>query len=369
MQIHPSDLLLKETFQDPASRHERLRDHLGGCSRCRKRLRDLLSAYWAGKPPDYDLVLNRSLAFLQRWQRMLTRERAEAPGLLTALLDHPVERQKLLLRNHPRFQTWGLFEHLLWHSLERVFVGAAESEDLARLALFLADHLDTAIYGSERIENLRARAWAYIGNSRRVRNDLVEADKAFETAFLHLRRGTEDLAERAALLELKASLRRVQLRFAEALRLLQRAVAVFLEAGDSHSAGRSMIKIETVYYRQGEPEKAILWVTQAIALIEPSREPRTLLCAWHNRIDDLAAAGRFMEAQGLLAKAHPLYRRFPEPSIQSRLKWVEGKISCGLGRYREARTLLRAAREQFFAANLPQYAALVSSEIRALPAR
>ncbi|HEX9941082.1 MAG TPA: tetratricopeptide repeat protein [Thermoanaerobaculia bacterium] len=368
MQIHPSDLLLKEIFQDPASCHKRILDHLNGCPRCRKRLQDLLGTHWADKPPDYGLVFDQSLAFLQHWQRVLSRERAEAPGLFTALMDHPVERQQLLLRNHPRFQTWGLLEYLLWHSRERVFEDAAESEELARLALFLADYLDRVTYGSERIEDLRARAWAHIGNSRRVRNDLPVADKAFETAFLHLRRGTGDVTERAALPERKASLRRFQKRFAESLQLLQRAVAVFREAGDSHSVGRSMVMIGEIYQRQGEPEKAIPWFTQAISLIEPAREPRVLLCAWHNWTDCLVTAGRLMEAQGQLAKARPLYSQFPEPWTQSRLKWVRGKISRSLGQYREARMLLQAACDGFLAANLPWDAALVSSEILALPA-
>lgn len=367
MQIHPSDLLLKETFQEPASRCERVSSHVRECPRCQERLKGLLSAYWASKPPDYEPALDRSLATFQYWQRIYTKERAEAPRLLPALLDQPIQRQRLLLRNHPRFQTWGLCELLLRHSREQIFNDAMETESLAHLALFLSHHLNSASYGAKRIEDLRARAWSYIANSRRVRYDLQGSEEAFETAFFHLHQGIGDTTERAPLLELKALLRRIQHRFPECQKLLQRAVSIFREVGDRHNTGRCLEAAATAYNFQGEPEQAILVSEEAIPLLEPSREPRALLYAQHNLVDYLIAAGRLMEAQGLLARVRPLYQQFPEPYTQSRLKWVEGKIARGLGRYREARMLLQGAHDGLLAANLPHDAALASAEIAALP--
>lgn len=367
MQIHPSDLLLKETFQEPASRCERVSSHVRECPRCQERLKGLLSAFWARKPPDYGPALDRSLATLQYWQQIYARERTEAPRLLTALLDQPVQRQKLLLRNHQRFQTWGLCESLLRHSQEQVFTDAAKSEELAQLALFLSYHLNADAYGRTRIEDLQARAWGYIANSLRVRYEFQRSEKAFRKAFSHLRMGTGDTTERAALLELKALLRRLQRRFPESLQLLRRAVTIFREAADRHNTGRCLEVVATAYNFRGEHEQAILVSKEAIPLLEPSREPRALLCAQHNLVDYLIAAGRLMEAQGLLARVRPLYQQFPEPYTQSRLKWVEGKIARGLGRYREARLLLHAAHDGLLAANLPHDAALASAEIAALP--
>ncbi|HEV2853058.1 MAG TPA: tetratricopeptide repeat protein [Thermoanaerobaculia bacterium] len=370
MQIHPSDSLLRETFQDLASRSGHpLRDHLDRCSRCRKRLRALLSAYWAGRPLDYDTALDRSFGFVQNWQRIYAKERAEAQGLFSALQSHPAGRQQLLLRNHPRFQTWGLFDLLLRQSHEQVFLDTEKSEEWARLALVLSYYLDAAVYGMERIEDLRARAWAFMGNARRVRNDLAGADQAFETAFLHLRKGTGEILERAVLLHLKASLRRLQRRFDEARQLLQRTIAVFKETGEQHYTSRSLVTMSVLLHVQGEPEKAIFLLKEAIPMVDAALEPRALFCAWHNLVDDLASTGRFMEARGLLAKVRPLYRQFPEPWAQSRMKWVEAKISRGLGHYQEARVLLQEAHGGLLAAKLPHDAALVSSEILTLPVR
>lgn len=367
MQIHPSDILLRKTFQDPTSCCDGLIDHIDRCMRCRKRLRVLLIPSLGAKPFDYDSAFDRSFQILQSAQRAFVRERAEAPGLLSALRSHPIERQKILLRNHPRFQTWGLLEILLRRSHDEIFHGAGNSSDeLAHLGLMLADYLDSALYGSERIEDLRARAWGLIGNSRRVSGHLPEADQAFAQAFCHLRTGTGDVIEQANLLQLKASLRRLQRRFTESLRLLERTIAIFRKVGEHHSVGRSLVKLAVLHHVQGESEKGIPLLKMALPLLDPL-DSRVVVCAWHNLVDDMATTGRFMEAQGFLAKARAIYQQFPEPEVQGRLKWVEGKISRGLGRYREARTLLQSAHNGLQAANLPHEAAQVSSEILSLP--
>lgn len=366
MQIHPSDLLLKDTFQEPADRSPKVLSHVRECPRCQKRLRDLLSAYWS-REPDYEPALDRSLSALQHWQRMYAKERAEAPQLLTALLDQPVDRQKLLLCNHPRFQTWSLCESLLRLSHERVFTDAAESEDLAQRAVFLSNHLNSGIYGSDRIEDLRARAWGYIANSQRVRYDDARSKRAFKKAFFHLRKGTGETMERAALLELEARLLRDENRFSDCRTVLHRAVSLLREIEDFDAVGRCLEIVAGTYYLQGEFERAIQGAKEALTLFTPTPEPRALLSARHNLTIYLAGAGRVMEAQGWLARTRPLYQQFPEPSMQSRLKWAEAKIARGLDRYREARLLLQEAHDGLLMAKLPHDAALVSLEITALP--
>jgi tetratricopeptide (TPR) repeat protein len=366
MQIHPSDLFLKETFQEPAGRSPKVLSHVRECPRCQKRLKDLLSAYWSRKP-DYEPALDRSFSALQHWQRMYAKERAEAPQLLAALLDQPVERQKLLLRNHARFQTWSLCESLLRLSHERVFTNAIESENLAQRALFLSNHLNSGLYGPERIEDLRARSWGYIANSQRVRYDIAKSKRGFKKAFSHLRKGTGDTVERAALLELEALRLKREHCFSECRRVLQRAMSRFREVEDSVAVGRCLEAAAETYYHEGEFEKAIQGTRDALVLLTPSPEPRDLFCARHNLVLYLADAGLVMEAQGLLARIRPLYQKFPEPYRQSRLKWVEAKVARGLGRYREAKLLLQQAHEGLLAAKLPHDAALAFAEIVALP--
>ncbi|HVT15747.1 MAG TPA: tetratricopeptide repeat protein [Thermoanaerobaculia bacterium] len=241
-----------------------------------------------------------------------------------------------------------------------------QGEERARLALELSEHLDTSRYKLDLIEDLRARAWSYIGNARRLRADLQGAEETFETAYQHLKRGTREPLERAMFLDLKASLRRAQRRFDDAFRLLQRTISVFLEQGDQHRAGRSLVNLSAAYTHAGRPEECIPILYQAIGLIDPEQEPRLLIGAWHNLILTLAELGRYMEAQGLYRKAHRLYTEFPDSRLQVRRKWVKAKIARGLGQHDTAESLFLEARGGFIAEGIPYEAAIVSLELATL---
>jgi hypothetical protein len=104
-------------------------------------------------------------------------------------------------------------------------------------------------------------------------------------------------------------------------------------------------------------------------MIDPDQEPRLVLCARHNLIDDLAETDRFFEAQKLYRETRALYRNFPDPVTQNRRRWVKGKISLGLGRTKQAERLLLSSRDGFIAEEIPYDAALVSLEVAALYAR
>lgn len=230
----------------------------------------------------------------------------------------------------------------------------------------LSDRLDVKRYGAERIADFQARAWAYIGNAHRTRFDFAAAEEAFQTARSVLKQGTGDSLERAILLDLRASLRRDQRRFQESLRILRRAVEIFLEAGQRHRAGRSLVNLATVQHHSGHPDAGIPLLHQALRLIDPEREPRLLLCARHNLIDYNAEIGRFVEAQKLYREARTLYRNFNEPWVQNRRSWVRGKIARGLGELKQAETRFLAARDGFVNEGVPYDTALVSLELALL---
>ncbi|HJX27350.1 MAG TPA: hypothetical protein VJ885_05520, partial [Thermoanaerobaculia bacterium] len=112
----------------------------------------------------YETALARAEQRLKVREAIYRRERSEAVSLVPELLGHPPERQQLILRNNPRYCTWGVLEQLLERSWAQSFESPVEAERLARLALLLADRLDASFYGAESIEDFRARAWGYIGN-------------------------------------------------------------------------------------------------------------------------------------------------------------------------------------------------------------
>ena len=372
MKIHPNDEVLEEFLLSLGEQHRPLVRHLTWCNYCRSRLvylpRPLPLSPDTGKGagPGYDQTVSTSRRAVAEWEADLERERDDAPGFFVELLEQPAESRDLLLRDSPRFQTWGVFELLVERSLEVSIQDPAFGEHLGLLALRLADQLDRTRYGEERIADLRARAWAFVGNACRLRSDLQGAEEGFTGAYQQLKKGTRDGLERAIFLDLKASLRRDQRRFDESLRLLRRAVDLFLSHGERHRAGRSLVKASTVRYHAGNPEAAISLLHQSLPLIDPEREPRLLLCARHNLIFYLAELGRFPEAQRLYRDARPLHRSFNEPWVQNRRRWVRGKIAKGLGQLHQAETRFLAARDGFVAEGIPYDTALVSLELALL---
>jgi tetratricopeptide (TPR) repeat protein len=387
VKIHPSDLLLEETLLCLGGAQRSILQHLATCTECQSRLGcrisqrphpgastislDALGLTWpkssrlAGSV-DYSNAIERSERKYLKHAEALRQERAEAPVLLAELLNHRPEQRKLVSANSPRFQTWGLYELLLERSWEIRGESRARSEELAQLAIHLAPHLDQGYYPLALVEDLLARGWSYIANLRRLASDFSGAEEAFERAYAHLKRGTHEPLERALFLDLKASFRGAQRRLDEAIRMLRRAVTIFLHQGDGHLAGKSLVNLAAIYGYAQEHEAAISVLRNALQLIDPSQDERLLLCAWHNLTEYLTNLGRFIEAQGLYRKARPLYRKYDDEYWHNRRLWVKGKIARGLGQSQEAEALFLEARERYLSEEIPFDAALVSLELAVL---
>ena len=243
---------------------------------------------------DYSQALERSAVHLRERQIGLDRERAEADLLFAELTRHRSERQLLVLGNDSRFRTWGLLEKLLDESQAQRLASRTESERLARLALGLADRLDPDLYGESRLDDLRARAWSYIAEARRLRSDFAGAGEAFDRAHDHLRTGTGDPLERALVLDLEASLRRRERRLDEAKRLLRQAIEIFRENGEEERACRSLVHLASAHRCEGHPVRALALLQEAQRRLDGAGEPRLLLSARHHLIQTLVSAGLLM---------------------------------------------------------------------------
>lgn len=361
MKIHPHDQRLHKLLGSEQDKTDPVREHVSGCARCRRRLKGLQErreTYAA-----YDAALASTALRLRDLQAAYEKERSDATGLVAELTRHPAERQRILIRNHTRFHSWGVYERLLDASRQESSCNPERGEQLAGLALDLSEHLNASTYGTAAIEDLRARAWAYIGNARRVRSNLRGAQEAFDRALIHLRQGTREPWEQAVWLDLRASLLRAQRRFDDAMRLLNRALTLFLAVGDRHRAGRILVSMDIVHHQAGQPERGIPLLYRALDLLDPVQDPKLLFTAQHNLIDDLTEVGRFMEAQGLFIQARPLYQQFDEPRNRNRRRWVEGKIARGLGQPEKAVLLLLTARAGFLELDDAYDVALVSLDI------
>ncbi|HSK81365.1 MAG TPA: tetratricopeptide repeat protein [Thermoanaerobaculia bacterium] len=287
--------------------------------------------------------------------------------LLAELVDRPRSERISLLRSDRRLQTSAVLRSLIERSLEQAILDPVLEEDLARLALDLARIVAAEGSAPPPLEDLQARAWASVGNARRLRFDFTGADEAFEKAFSYLRRGAAEPESRALVLHLLASLRRDQRRFDDALRLLEQAMGLLEEAGDVPGTVLLLNKISTLYELSGRPEQALEPLRKALERFDPESEDfRLLLCLKHNLATNLAGAGHFAEAAETLAGIGDLYNRFPDLWTRNRRTWLEARISRGLGDPALAESLFLAVRQGFFAQGSAYDAALVSLELASL---
>jgi hypothetical protein len=233
------------------------------------------------------------------------------------------------------------------------------------LAVAVAEDLGEAAAEPAPMHDLRARAWAELGNARRIADDLDGADEAFRDAFEQFDLGTKSPSLYARLVDLTASLRRAQRRFDEAAQLLDVACEIHRRQGERHLRGRALIKKGMVLLHATRYETAAMVTLEGLKLIELTDE-RLTFTALHNLISSLAMLGRYRQARVQLVATRPLYAEHASPAELLRARWLEGMIAAGLGEYLPAVWAYEEARAGFADLKLPYETALVSLDLAAL---
>jgi tetratricopeptide (TPR) repeat protein len=347
--IHPKPCILRDLALYPPEHSRRLLRHLADCPSCHAVMAGL--APDGAIPPeapevpqgkdeagpqkplgrviplrspedDYGQAVDNVLARLRPRIVMADREQAEAPALFAELERNPPQRRELLVRNSERFRSFGLCRLMVRAGMENGVRDRQAAEGWAKLTLQVLNRLDSGLTGARVIEDLRARTWAVLGNSRRTGSDLRGAETAFQTAEIHLRRGTGDRLEREHVLARKASLRRAQRRFEEAINLARRATSICLASGEPVRAARSVVVWALTYREAGEPENALHLLTAAERLASSDSDPYLALAVRHNRIICLTDAGRALAARRLLARSQGLYELRTGPLVELRRLWL-----------------------------------------------
>jgi tetratricopeptide (TPR) repeat protein len=289
-------------------------------------------------------------------------------------MQHPPARQQLLVHNSARFRDRMLCERLLAASHDEGFREPARSEQLARIAVAVAERVvdaypETALASSspapsDALAGLRARAWAQLGNALRVMTDLEGAAAAFRSAdalmAAHPRLG---LLDKARIFDLKASLCRDRRQFAEAARLLDRVITIYQRLGQSNLTGRALSQKALLQFYAGDREGCMVILRRALELIDPHEDPRCYLNARHNLIMALVDDGKPREAFALLFHTRPLYLKMGDRMNLLRLRWLEGQVARGLHRLEQAETAFREVRGAFVEMGLEYDAALVSLDL------
>jgi len=318
----------------------------------------------------YDAPLARAAVgarrFATRWRN--ESERLERSLALLAQAPRGLRDPGFLDHKARGLHGWPLCEALLRKSFEARFRDPETMLILAYQAAGVAEHTPTEKYEPSPgfVMDLRARAFAELANAYRINDKLSEAERAFSRAHGFLVDGTGDLLLEARVKDLEASLCSDQGRLADANTLLGLAHDLYLEAGDTHLAGKALIGKGINVRNQGFPDKAVQTLEAGLALIDPSRDSQLSATARHALLDALVDAAEYGRASRMLLAGGLREAFAKEPLNLLRLRWVEGKVHAGLRRFQRAEKIYCSVREELLHLGRHYDAAVLGLDLAAL---
>lgn len=384
-QYHPGREDLERFAGGDVFAHERrkIEDHLrSGCRSCQRMIDEMLPGLDDAcldldldfdfeeeiEEPGWQEAPDLDFAFAKLEQRLalISLERNAAPRLVNELLRHAAGDRLQLVRSGRRFQTLAVCDLLVEKSFDEGFREPGFSVELTELAIEVAGQLDSGYYGKSVVQDLKARAWAYLGNARRIGSDFIGAEQAFLMAEMLSEDGSADPLEEARILDLKASLLSDQGWFEQAAELLDEVIDIYDDVKEHHRKGRAAISKGLFLGYAGWPEKAIQLLQDGLSLIDWDREPRLVLMARHNLAWFLNDCGRCPEALQQLERFRHSYKEFPDAWTELRLMWLEGRIAGCLGRSDESEAALRTVQQRFVEQGLGYDASMVTLDLASL---
>lgn len=348
-----------------------------GCERCQRRMEPLASVMLGTgrnipEPPaeagaEYDFPLFKAFAAARQYAE--TRAQVKAGEGLAAVPAFKKAQAGESAKDSRLEQGWARCEALLERCRSLRHNDPETIVLTATLAVSLAERLDASPFGTEALADLQARAWAELGNARRIGDDLAGAESDLAKALARAGQGTGDPLLLARLMDLTASLYTDQRRFNEALQLLDAVYAIYHKAGDWHSAGRTLISkgVSTGY--AFNVEDAVHLISQGLGLIDAGRDPKLAMVGIHNLIWCLVENGQAVQADQLFAHSRVLFSSYIERLDAIKAVWLEGRIAASLGDDARAEQRFVEARTSFEEAELPYDLALVSLDMAALSLR
>lgn len=292
----------------------------------------------------------------------IRRARQEAQELWSSLKGRPIHDQRALVDGEEKYRSWALCERLCAESEKAAPADAGRAVELAGLALRIAGLVPEE--GAWR-SRLQGYAWAHLGNARRVAGDLPGSEEAFVRGRKLWESGVAGdpgLLDEGRVLDLEASLRRAQGRFAETLKLHDRALAVTRP----EDRGYILLNKAATLEQSGDSERAIETLRQAVSRVGPQRESRLWFALRFQLAVNLCHLRRHAEADELLPEVRRLAIQLGNELDLVRLLWLEGRIAARLGRPDEALGALARVRGEFISRGIPSDAALASLELALL---
>ncbi len=233
-------------------------------------------------------------------------------------------RQARSLRGSPRV------EALLQQSFELRFSNIQSTKWLAYNAVRAAESLEASGRGQRKVLDLQALAWAHLANAYRITEEFSEAEAALNKSRMLLRQGSGDLELLAKIAIFEANLRTSQRRLSLAEKLLERAYLLYLQIGQPHLAGRTLLTKSSTLLYGGNPRQAVYLAQESLRLMDPKKDEKLNAVAYQCLIFSLIEAGEYTRA-GTLLMSSGLRSLFAEdPIVLLKLRHTEGKLMAGI---------------------------------------
>lgn len=296
------------------------------------------------------------------WRREIeTAEgRAEGVRLWKRLRKHlGLEVRRQVVEANPEFWQWGLAVEVSHRSREAAARDAREALELGELAVAVAERVDEPGFFSRQVH---AYALAFLANALRVKGELRLAERTFERSARQwdfeqeTGRGAIDAAQ---VWSLKASLRRDQRRFPEALALVERA----LEEKVGAEREPILVKKISIQHIAGDHAGLIVTCSEVLPLLEVSGQSHLLFLTKTSLIGSLIEVGSYEDAKSLLPEAHRLSHQNENRLDHLRFQWMEGTLKIQSGQVEQGLAQLSSVRDEFAQHKMFYDVALVTLEM------
>jgi tetratricopeptide (TPR) repeat protein len=358
-----------------AENHQVLRSLLAAWRACREEWGEIwgggegfasLVGSWSAASQDYDRAFANLPAKLAERSGKVLQERERLGALLERFQSSTTQERKALVVADEDSRVWLFCDWLIESCHDLVYTDLTQAIERADSAISLAERLPEAVYGQALIHDLKARAWACVGETLRVSSDLRSSEEAFAIAESFILEGTGDALEEARILELKSALLGDWRRFTEAHQLLDEVIAIYRQYRDFHFVGRAFVQKGRIYGISQDLEPAIHWLKRGLGLLDSPRERRFELAARHSLMLYLHESGRYREARFLLTASSSEFQQHGGELLNLDLLWLDGKTQACLGSIGEAEKSLLEARQGFIRLGIGFSAATVSLDLAAL---
>lgn len=200
------------------------------------------------------------------------------------LLSQPELRRRALIREDDRLHTVDLCELLEARCRAAWLDDPGEAVELAKLAALIAQRLDPELYGSRRVEDVRAVAWVHLGTS-------------FRLAALEEPPGWSEVAERGDSADAEAYpaaavgpalVRDDGGQFAAVSAALREVRESFLDRAMGYDAALATLDLVSAHLREGRSEQIAGLAREAASLFEKHGAEAYLLDAMRFLLDSAA---------------------------------------------------------------------------------